>query len=444
MQKRDSFSSRLGFVLAAAGSAVGLGNIWRFPYLAARNGGGIFILVYIFFVVTIGFSLMTTEISIGRKTRLSPVGAFRALSKKWTFVGVLAVFSALVIVSYYSVIGGWVTKYAAHYFFGLAAHYGVSENFFTEHISRPIEPVIWQLFFVAVTACVLLGGVKRGIERINKVLMPILVVISIAIAIYSMTLPGAEAGIKYLLLPDFSKFSVKTVTDALGQTFYSMSLASGIMLTYGSYVDKSDDIEKSVFRIELFDTFIAICAGLMIVPAVFAFSGGTADNLDHGPGLVFETLPKVFESMHFGNVTGALFFIFVLFAALTSAISIMEVVVSSVCDIWGFSRKVSTFIVAAVVAALGIPASLGYGVWQGITILGQNVLDFMDFATNTILLPLSALCMCILIGWVRTPSVVEDEVMLSSEFRRRGFYKFIIKYLAPVLLVVILLSAFWS
>ena len=328
-KKRSSFTGKIGFVLAAAGSAVGLGNIWRFPYLAAKYGGGIFLLVYLLLAVTFGFSLMCAEIAIGRKTGQSAIGAFATLNKKYKFIGVMASAVPIIILPYYSVIGGWVTKYLAVFLSG-GAHAAAGDEYFGNFIAQPFEPIGWFLLFIGLTALVVLFGVEKGVEKVSKVMMPVLVFLTIAIAIYSMTMPGAMDGVIYYIKPDFTKFSATTVLAAMGQLFYSMSLAMGIMITYGSYMKKDVSVESSVHQIEIFDTGIAFLAGLMVIPAVFSFSGGDEAALGKGPGLMFVTLPKVFDSIEgiAGTIIGALFFLLVLFAALTSSISLMETVVS--------------------------------------------------------------------------------------------------------------------
>lgn len=438
--KRSSFTGRLGFVLAAAGSAVGLGNIWRFPYLAAKYGGGIFLLVYLILVVTLGFALMTAEIAIGRKTRQSAIGAFRALNTKYSFIGYLASIVPIIIFPYYSVIGGWVTKYLAA-FVGGQAMATASDSYFTEFISKPFEPIFWFMLFIGATAVVVLLGVEKGIEKVSKFMMPILVVLAIAIAIYSMFLPGAGAGIRYYLIPDFSRFSATTVLAAMGQMFYSMSLAMGIMITYGSYMKKDVDLEKSVTQIELFDTGIAFLAGMMIIPAVFAFSGGDETALGKGPGLMFVTLPKVFESMKGGTVIGALFFLLVLFAALTSSISLMETVVSIFQDKLKWGRKTTCLVVLIVSVLLGLPSSLGFGVWSNVTLFGMSFLDFFDFISNSVLMPIVAFLTCIFIGYIITPKSLVDEIESSGKFGRKKIFIIVIKYIAPICIVLILISS---
>ncbi len=439
-EKRSSFTGKIGFVLAAAGSAVGLGNIWRFPYLAAKYGGGIFLLVYILLAVTFGFALMVAEIAIGRKTGLSAIGAFKALNKKFSFVGYMAALIPAIILPYYSVIGGWVTKYLYAFISGGAVD-AAGDAYFTDFISQTGEPILWFIIFLGITALIVLGGVEKGVEKVSKFMMPILIFLSIGIAIYSVCMPGAMEGVKYYLMPDFSKFSATTVLAAMGQLFYSMSLAMGIMITYGSYMKKDVSLESSVTQIEIFDTGIAFLAGLMIIPAVFVFSGGTPEALGKGPSLMFVTLPKVFESMAGGTIVGVLFFLLVLFAALTSSISLMETVVSIVCDKFKINRPLSCLIVFVFSVALGLLSTLGYGVLGGVKIIGLQFLDFFDFISNSVLMPIVAFFTCIFVGFVIKPKTISDEVELSGNFKRKGLFVVVIKYLAPVCIVLILVSS---
>ena len=443
---RSSFTGKLGFVLAAAGSAVGLGNLWRFPYLAAKYGGGIFLLVYLVLVVTFGFALMAGEIALGRKTGLSAIGAFQKLNKKWKFLGILTSLVPIIILPYYSVIGGWVTKYFVTF---LSGHHmeASSDDYFGGFIGQTFEPVLWLAIFGVITFVIVLCGVKRGIETANKFMMPILIVLCVAVCVYSCTLPGALEGVKFYLIPDFSRFSINTVLGAMGQMFYSMSLAMGIMITYGSYMKKETSIEKSVSQIEIFDTGVALLAGLMIVPAVFVFSGGDQSAMQSGPGLMFQTLPKVFDSMgggQFGQIVGALFFLLVLFAALTSAISLMETVVSIVIDKFHVKRAVACIIVFIGMMLLALPSSLGNGVWSHIQILGMDFLTFFDFISNSVIMPIVALLTCIFIGYVVKTQLVVDEVKSSSKFSREKLFVVVIKYIAPIFIVAILVSSVLS
>lgn len=439
-EKRSSFTGKIGFVLAAAGSAVGLGNIWRFPYLAAKYGGGIFLLVYLVLAVTFGFALMCAEIAIGRKTGQSAIGAFRSLDKRFSFVGVLASIVPAMILPYYSVIGGWVSKYLAVFVSG-GIHEAAADGYFEGFISKPVEPIGWFLLFIGLTALVVLLGVEKGIEKVSKVMMPVLVVLTVIIAVYAMFMPGALEGVKYYVTPDFSKFSATTVLAAMGQLFYSMSLAMGIMITYGSYMKKDVNLEKSVRQIEIFDTGIAFLAGLMIIPSVFAFSGGDESALGKGPGLMFITLPKVFESMKGGTFIGALFFLLVLFAALTSSISLMETVVSIVRDKFGWERKRTCLGVLIFSIVLGLPSSLGFGVLGNITLNGMSILDMFDFASNSILMPIVALLTCIFVGYVLKPKALIEEIEVSAPFKAKTLFTVVIKYIAPVCIVLILVSS---
>lgn len=439
--QRSSFTGKLGFVLAAAGSAVGLGNIWRFPYLAAKYGGGIFLLVYVILAVTFGFALMSAEIAIGRKTGQSAVGAFGKLSKKYAFIGYLESIVPIIILSYYCVIGGWVTKYMFSFVSGGAAA-TVADEYFSNFIAQPIEPMFWFILYLGVTTAVICLGVEKGIEKVSKVMMPVLVVLSIIVAVYTLFLPGAGAGVKYYLLPDFGKFSVTTVLAAMGQLFYSMSLAMGIMVTYGSYMKKNVNLESSVRQIEIFDTGIAFIAGLIIIPAVFVFSGGDESALGKGPGLMFVTLPKVFESMAGGTVIGALFFILVLFAALTSSISLMEAVVSIIQDKFHIKRGWACFWSVLMSVILGVPSSLGNGMWSGFKIIGMDFLTFLDFISNSVIMPIVALLISLFVGYVIKPKAIIDEAELEGQkFTSKRLFTVVIRYIAPVCIVLILISS---
>ena len=437
-EKRSSFTGKLGFVLATAGSAVGLGNIWRFPYLAAQHGGGIFLLVYIILALTFGFALMCAEIAIGRKTGVSAIGAYKKLDKRFAFTGIIASLVPIIILPYYSVIGGWIIKYLSVFVTGNMAE-AAQDGFFDSFISAPTAPIGWFLIYLALSAFVVVFGVEKGIEKVSKIMMPVLVILTVFFAVYSFFMPGAIDGLLYYITPDFSKFSGTTVLAAMGQLFYSMSLAMGIMITYGSYMKKDVNLESSVKQIELFDTGIAFFAGLMIIPAVFAFSGGDESALGKGPGLMFVTLPKVFESMPGGSIIGTVFFILVLFAALTSSISLMETVVSIFMDKFGWSRKATCIGVFAGCVALGLPSCLGYGVLSDVTVFGMAFLDFFDFISNSVLMPIVALVTCILVGYVIKPKALIEEIEQSGKFKRKTLFTIVIKYLAPVCIVAILI-----
>lgn len=439
-ETRSSFTGKIGFVLAAAGSAVGLGNIWRFPYLAAKYGGGIFLLVYIVLAVTFGFALMIGEVALGRKTGLSAIGAFRALNKKFSFVGYLASIVPMIILPYYSVIGGWVMKYLYAFLTGEAGM-AATDAFFGNFISQPGEPIFWFFLYLGLTAIIVLFGVEKGIEKVSRVLMPVLILLSIFIAGYSIFMPGALEGVKYYILPDFSKFSITTVLAAMGQLFYSMSLAMGIMITYGSYMKKEVNLESSVKQIELFDTGIAFLAGLMIIPSVFVFSGGTPEALGKGPSLMFVALPKVFESMAGGTFVGIAFFLLVFFAALTSSISLMETVVSIVLDKFKINRKLACLVVFLGAVLIGLPSALGYSAWSHITVFGMQFLDFFDFISNSVIMPIVALFTSIFIGYIIKPKTLIEEVELSAKFKQKRLFSVVIKYVAPVCIVFILISS---
>ncbi len=439
-EKRSSFTGKIGFVLAAAGSAVGLGNIWRFPYLAAKYGGGIFLLVYVILAVTFGFALMCAEIAIGRKTGQSAIGAFKSLDKRFSFVGWLASVVPMIILPYYCVIGGWVTKYFCVFVSG-GAEKSAGEGYFNDFISRPIEPLAWFFIFIGITALVVLFGVEKGIEKVSKFMMPVLVALTLFVAVYSMFLPNAMEGVVYYIKPDFSRFSATTVLAAMGQLFYSMSLAMGIMITYGSYMKKDINLESSVRQIEVFDTGIAFLAGLMVIPAVFSFSGGNEEALGKGPGLMFVTLPKVFESMSGGTVIGALFFLLVFFAALTSSISLMETVVSIVRDKLGWERKKTCLAVLIGALLLGLPSSLGFGILSEVTVIGLSFLDFFDFISNSVIMPIVALLTCIFVGYIIKPKAISEEIELTGKFKGKQLFNVVIRYVAPICIVLILISS---
>lgn len=446
-KERSSFTGKLGFVLAAAGSAVGLGNIWRFPYLAAEYGGGIFLLVYLVLAVTFGFALMCAEIAIGRKTGLSAVAAFGALNKKCSWIGYLVSLIPIIILPYYSVIGGWVMKYFAVFATG-QAHEAASPDFFGEFVSGTAEPLGWFALFLGVTAMVVLLGVNKGIEKVSKIMMPILVVLSLFIAIYSCFMPGAGEGVKYYFIPNFSHFSIKTVLAAMGQLFYSMSLAMGIMITYGSYMKKEVNLESSVRNIELFDTGIAFAAGLMVVPSVFSAVATTGGNREEllvsGPSLMFKTLPFVFDSMPGGTIVGGLFFLLVIFAALTSSISLMEAVVSIFDDRFKLGRKACCLLTLGISVLLGVPSSLGNGVWSNIKLLGMDFLSFFDFISNSVLMPVVALLTCIFVGYIIKPKALIEEIEQGGKFKAKHLFTFVIKYFAPICIVAILISSILS
>lgn len=454
---RGSFSGQFGFIMAAAASAVGLGNIWRFPYLAAKDGGGIFLLVYLILALTFGFTLLTTEIAIGRRTQQSPLTAYKAVDKRGGIIGILACLVPTIILPYYCSIGGWVLKYLSLYITGTGSTAAV-DGYFGNYIGGNIEPIIWMLIYFAITAVIVFCGVEKGIEKFSKILMPILIVMVIGISIYSLTLSHTDEngvtrtglqGLKVYFVPDFTDMTLKkffvVIMDAMGQLFFSISVAMGIMVAYGSYAKKETNLMQSVNRIELFDTLVAFMAGMMIVPAVFTFSG--REGMAAGPGLVFVSLPKVFTAMGgAGKIIGLLFFLVLSFAAVTSSVSVMEAIVSSLMDKFGLSRKKSSLLVSAYTVLAAIIVCMGYNIlFFEITLpngtVGQ-ILDIFDYISNYIMMPLVAFLTSVLIGWVVKPNYVIDEVTQGKfKFSRKTLYIIMIKFVVPLLLLILLLQS---
>lgn len=440
---RSSFSGKIGFVLAAAGASVGLGNIWRFPYLAAKYGGGIFLVVYILLALTFGYTMIVAETSLGRLTKKSPVGAYSSFGSSRVLLagGWINAIIPILIVPYYSVIGGWVVNYLVDYLSGKTQEVA-ADGYFSAFISDGLSAELCFVVFSLIVLVIIYAGVQNGIERVSRFMMPILVVLSVIIAIYSITRPGALDGVKYFLIPNPANFSWMTVVTAMGQMFYSLSIAMGILITFGSYMKKDTSIEKSAEQVEIFDTAIAIMAGLMIIPAVFAFSGGDAEALQAGPALMFITIPKVFASMGLGTVTGCMFFLLVLFAALTSSIALTESAVSTFEDEFKWSRRKATTVIGVITIALGSLSALGYGPLADVTIIGMQFLDFFDFLTNTVMMPIAAIATCLLISKVVGVQRIEEEVMQNGgKFRRKKIFCFMIRYLCPVFAGIILLSS---
>ncbi len=457
-QKRNAFSGSVGFVLAAAGSAVGLGNIWRFPYLAAKDGGGLFLLVYLILALTFGFTLLVTEIAIGRKTKQSPLTAYTKLRPRWGFLGVLASLVPVIILPYYCVIGGWVIRYFLAYLTGEGMQ-AAEDGYFTSFITAEVSPIVMLAIFLAVVSVVIILGVNKGIENFSKVLMPVLILLVLGIAVFSLTISHTDAdgvtrtgleGFRIYVVPDLSGITLKgffsVLLDAMGQLFFSLSVAMGIMVTYGSYVKDDANLVRSINQIEIFDTLVAFLAGVMIIPAVFTFMGREGMEAS-GPSLMFVSLPKVFSAMGgIGNVIGGLFFAMVLFAALTSAISVMEAVVSSLMDKFRWSRLKASLIEMAVALAAGIVVCLGYNKWYFELELPNGaiaqILDVMDYLSNNLFMPLVAIGTCLLVGWLLKPKAVIDEVEKTGDrFGRRGLYVVMVKFIAPVLLVILFLKS---
>lgn len=456
-KNRGKFTGGIGFVLAAAGSAVGLGNVWRFPYLAAKDNGGVFILCYIILALTFGFAMLTTEIAIGRKTGQGPLTAYGKIHPKWKGIGFFAWLVPIIILPYYCAIGGWVLKYLTVFLTGKGGN-AAKDGYFTGYITSDISPMVFMGVFLFVTAAVVFCGVEKGIEKFSKFLMPILLLLIIGISVYSLTIHHTDAdgtvrtgmdGLKVYLIPDFTGMDLNdwftVIMDALGQLFFSISVAMGIMVAYGSYVPKDTNLMKSINQIEIFDTVVALLAGLMIVPAVVVFMG--EEGMSYGPGLMFVSLPKIFHEMGaVGVVIGVVFFLMVSFAAITSSVSVMEAIVSSIMDKFQLSRKKSVVIVTFYSFIVGIAVCLGYNKWYFEVKLPNGstglILDIMDYISNNCLMPLVALLTCILIGWIAKPKTVIDEVTEGGfKFGRRTLYIVMMKFIAPILLFILLLRS---
>ena len=456
-KKQNHFSGQLGFVLAAAGSAVGVGNLWRFPYLAAKDGGGLFLIIYFVLVLTFGFTLLTSDIAIGRRTKQSAIGAYTQMRPKWKFLGILTFLVPVLIMTYYAVIGGWITKYAVTYITGQAKA-AAGDDYFTSFITSSTSPVVYALIFMAVTAFIVYNGVEEGIERVSKWMMPILLVLVVIIAGYSLTLQHTDAsgevhtglqGFLYYLTPNVEVLTVKRflqiLLDAMSQLFFSLSVSMGIMITYGSYVKPEVNLNKAVNQIEIFDTGVAFLAGAMIIPAVYVFSG--TEGMGAGPSLMFVSLPKVFAAMgKAGIFVGILFFVTAIFATLSSCISVLESIVANCMEIFHTGRKKTVLILTAIYLAASAVITLGYSIFyvevklpNGST--GQ-LLDIMDYISNSVMMPFIALLSTILIGWVMTPDYVIDEMERGGEkFRRKKLYCIMIRYVAPVMMFILFLQS---
>ncbi|AKL95851.1 Na+-dependent transporter SNF family [Clostridium aceticum] len=434
---RDQWSSKLGFVLAAAGSAVGLGNLWRFPYTAGQNGGGAFVLVYFGILLLVGFTLMLAELLIGRHTQLNAVGAYRKIRKNWGWVGGIGVLASFLILSFYSVIGGWVINYLFKAATGAFTVPGTDmADLFVSFITNPGQPIIYHGIFAFLTLAIVMGGISGGIEKYSKILMPGLFVMMIVIMLRSVTLPGASEGIRFFLMPDFSKITGEVMLAALGQVFFSLSLGMGVIITYGSYLSKDENIPQSAMIIPLVDTGVALLAGLAILPAVFALGFSP----DQGPALLFIILPAVFANMPLGTFFGVIFFLLVLFAALTSSISLLEASVSYIVDEFNWNRKKTALLLGLAVFLLGIPSSLAQGVWSHIEPFRElDILDSIDFVASNIMLPLSGFLLCIFIGWIWGIDEALKEATNKGKisFKLAGFWSFLIKWVAPIAILVV-------
>lgn len=430
---KNQWASRLGFIMATVGAAIGLGNLWKFPYLMGSNGGFYFLITYLIFILILGIPVMLLEMSIGRKTGKDPVESYKSIHPKAKKVGSLGVWAAFIILSYYSVVGGWILKY----FFNYITKFKAPDDFAT-FISNGSEPVIWHFIFMLMTAIICFYGIK-GIEKASTIMMPSLFVLLIIIIIRGLTLDNSISGIKFIFLPGESKFSLNSISAALGQVFYSLSLCMGITITYGSYLNKKENLMKSAGIVAVLDTFIAVLAGIAIFPAVFSFGLEPGQ----GPSLIFGTLPKVFSSMSGGIIFAIVFFILIFFAAITSAIALLEVVISYTINNFKWSRRKSVIILTSLIFLLGIPSALSFGTLSNITIFNYSLFDFVGMITDNILLPLGGLFMCYYIGWKWDLNILVEEIEGNNfEFKLKKLWIFCIKFITPILIAIVTFTGF--
>lgn len=456
-KKSGGFSGSIGFVLAAAGSAVGVGNIWRFPYLAAKDGGGLFLLIYLALVLTFGFTLLTTDIALGRRTQQGALRAFSSIRPAWGFLGKLTFLVPALIMTYYTVIGGWVSKYMVDFIVGSGTA-AAQDGYFTTFITSPVSPIVFTLLFLCVTALVVFGGVEKGVERFARLVMPGLLVMIVGIALFSLTLSHTDEsgvtrtgleGLAVYVIPSFegltfSRF-LQILLDAMSQLFFSLSVSMGIMITYGSYVKRDVNLNRAVSQIELFDTGVAFLAGMMIIPAVFVFSG--TEGMASGPSLMFISLPKVFAAMGgAGRIVGIVFFVMVAFAALTSCVSIMETLVANCMEIFSCSRRRVSLIIGVLSAVAAAVICLGYNALYFELKLPNGavgqLLDVMDYISNSFLMPAISLLTCVFVGWVVGPQfIIEEMERTGDRFTRKKLYSFMIRYAAPIIMAVLFLQS---
>ena len=456
-KKSGGFSGSIGFVLAAAGSAVGVGNIWRFPYLAAKDGGGLFLLIYLALVLTFGFTLLTTDIALGRRTQQGALRAFSSIRPAWGFLGKLTFLVPALIMTYYTVIGGWVSKYMVDFIVGSGTA-AAQDGYFTTFITSPVSPIVFTLLFLCVTALVIFGGVEKGVERFARLVMPGLLVMIVGIALFSLTLSHTDEsgvtrtgleGLAVYVIPSFegltfSRF-LQILLDAMSQLFFSLSVSMGIMITYGSYVKRDVNLGRAVSQIELFDTGVAFLAGMMIIPAVFVFSG--TEGMASGPSLMFISLPKVFAAMGgAGRIVGIVFFVMVAFAALTSCVSIMETLVANCMEIFSCSRRRVSLIIGVLSAVAAAVICLGYNALYFELQLPNGavgqLLDVMDYISNSFLMPAISLLTCVFVGWVVGPQLIIEEMERTGDrFTRKKLYSFMIRYAAPIIMAVLFLQS---
>lgn len=444
---RDSFGSKFGIIAAAAGSAVGLGNIWKFPYVAGENGGGAFMLIYLFFVFLIGVPVMMSEFAIGRNGQRNAYGSFSLIAPgtRWNLIGFMGVVAAFFILAFYSAVAGWTLEYIVHSVTHRFAGQTPAdlEATFSGFIANPVRPVLWQLVFMVLTALIVLAGIKKGIEKYTKLLMPLLFILIVLLCIRSVTLEGGKDGLAFLFKPDFTKVTGKTILYALGQAFFSLSLGMGALITYSSYFGKKENLAVTAVEVAISDSVIAILAGVMIFPAVFAF--GIAPS--SGPSLVFITLPGIFQQMPGGDFFGAIFFILLAIAALTSTISLLEVVVAYFSEELKITRRKATAIATIAISALGVFASMSFGPLKDFTLFGKSVFDLLDYTASNILLPLGGLLIVLFVGWFAGKRIVRQELSNDGALRLRYFSTFnvIVKFIAPVAIAAIFIySIFWG
>ncbi|MBN9655206.1 sodium-dependent transporter [Halobacillus sp. GSS1] len=438
---REQWGTKLGFMLAAMGSAVGLGNIWRFSFVAGNNGGGAFLILYLLFVLLIGVPLLLTEVSIGRKAESDVVGSFQKLAPKtpWFLTGFFGIASAFLILGFYAVVAGWAIFYFWNYINGsffTSPEVGY-DGAFGQFISHSWHPIAWTALFMILTIVIVLSGVKKGIEAANKIFMPLLAIILIGLAFFSLSLDGASEGLKFLFQPDWTAFSNPSIyIAALGQAFFSLSLGMGAMLTYGSYLKKENKLPSATLGIGIMDTFFAVISGVVIFPAVFAFGIDPSS----GPPLVFITLPSIFEQMPFGGIIGLVFFFALILASLSSSVSILEVPTAYFMRAFGWTRFATSVLVGSIMFVLGIGVSLGFGLWSGVTPIGDlNILDSMDYIASNILLPLGGLSMALLVGWYFKKSEALEATDMKNGMLGNVWFT-IIKFVAPIMIIVIFLN----
>ena len=440
MTNRGSFTNKMGFVLATAGAAVGLGNIWRFPYLVAENGGGLFLLIYLLLVFTIGIILIITESAVGRRAGAGVLLAFTKVSKRWTFLGYLSFFIPLLIFSFYAVVGGWVLHYGLQFLLG-NGEVLAEARYFSLYAAEPLLPAFWSVVFLLLTAGIVIRGVQKGVEKTCRFVMPALLVMLVVLAGYCISMPGGLDGVAYFFYPDISEFSSELLIAALGQVFFSLTIGAGLIITYGSYLPRKENLVSSARAVAVFDVAVALLAGLLVIPAVFAFSGGSPETLGSGPDLMFIVLPQVFASFPFGDVVGAAFFILVFLAAITSSVAIYEVGISSIIDRFSLSRKRAVLTLSIPLAAAVVLVSLGFGILDFVQINGLNIFGMLDYLTNNILLPISAFLMSFVAGWVIKPQGILDEVCAEGvTFRGQKLFSFALRFVVPAVILIIFIS----